>query len=166
MCNSAPADSPSDKPGEEDGGCAGECGEHADAGERCAEERDAEPRLERDDGAVVDVAPVEMLSAKDVVHLVAEISPSDVGFPEIRPEVESELQQCEEASKQESLTERRVLRSRDPNCGLLEGTGGCVHGFRAEMFMIGDAMPRSTDAIVPRFRRAPELRFNRLQGKQ
>jgi len=29
-----------------------------------------------------------------------------VGFPQICPEVESELQQCEEASKQESLTER------------------------------------------------------------
>ena len=86
--------------------------EHADAGERCAEERDGGARLQRDDGAVIDVAPVEMAPAEDVVHLVAEVAPADVRLPEIGAEVKGELQQREQGGENERLAERATISSR------------------------------------------------------
>ena len=74
-------------------------------------------------GTVIDIAPVEMPSAEDVVHLVAEVAPADVRFPQIRAEVESELEQCEEASKQESLSERGILCRRESQLRTLQRNG-------------------------------------------
>ncbi len=53
-----------------------------------------------------------MTAAEDVVHLVAEVAPADVSLPEIGAEVEREFEQCEQARKEESLTEGTTISSR------------------------------------------------------
>jgi hypothetical protein len=130
--DAAATERPADDAGEKDGGCAGECGEHADAGEGFAEEGDGGACLQRDDGTVIDIAPVEMLSAEDVVHLVAEVAPPDVGFPEIGAEVNGKFQQREQAGEEECLAEGTAISSRG-RCqrGVVGRTGGgCVHSLR------------------------------------
>ena len=99
---------------------------HADAGERLAEEADGGACLQRDDGAMIDVSPVEMLSAEDVVHLIAEVAPADMRFPEIRSQVKCELEKCKESCEQESLPERAAFRC---DCGVFH-RGDCIHSLR------------------------------------
>jgi hypothetical protein len=54
---------------------------------------------------VIDIAPVEMAAAEDVVHLIAEIAPADVGFPEVGAEMDGKFQQREESGEEESFFE-------------------------------------------------------------
>ena len=51
--------------------------------------------MEGDERAVVDVAPGEMAAAGEVVELVAEVAPADVGLPEIADDLDRELEEGE-----------------------------------------------------------------------
>jgi hypothetical protein len=117
------------------------CGEDADAGKRLAEEGDGGACLQRDDGAMIDISPVEMLSAEDVVHFVAEVAPADVRFPEIRSQVKCEFEKCKESCEQEGLPERAALRC---DCGVFH-RGDCIHSLRGRRNVGG------TKRMVTRF---------------
>ncbi len=89
--------------------------------------RDGGACLQRDDGAMIDISPVEMLSAEDVVHLIAEVAPADMRFPEICSQVKCELEKCKESCEQEGLPECAACSGCD--CGVFH-RGDCIHSLR------------------------------------
>ena len=78
LCRTAATEHPGEDAGEEDSRGAGCGGEDADGEDGVAEEKFADPGLEGDDGAVVDVSPGEMAAAGQIVELVAEVAVADV----------------------------------------------------------------------------------------
>jgi len=99
------AQRPSEDAAEEDHDGPGECGKNADGEKRVAEEDLAEPCLNGDDGALIDVAPGEMMAAGDVVELVAEVAVAEVLRVEREREVEQQLARGEEGCETESCAE-------------------------------------------------------------
>jgi hypothetical protein len=64
--------------------------------------------LQGDDGAVVDKAPCEMMAARDVVELIAEVAVANVLAPEREGELQEELDAGEEEGETKGRTEGRV----------------------------------------------------------
>ena len=87
----ATAEGPGEQAGEEDAGGAGEGGGEAQAEEGVAEEGLGEARLDGNEGAVVDEAPGKMAAAGEVVELVAEVAPAEMGRPGCGDQVEDQL---------------------------------------------------------------------------
>ena len=70
-----------------------------------AEEQFGEAGLDGDEGAVVDVAPGEMATAGDVVELVAEVAPADVGLVEVESDVQQDGEDAEEGGELEGCAQ-------------------------------------------------------------
>ena len=64
--------------------------------------------MQGDDGAVVDVAPGEVVAAGEVIELVTEVAVADVRGVEGEGEVEEELDDGEDGSEAEGAAQGRV----------------------------------------------------------